>query len=189
MIIMVIKMDYLTKKMSHWLLKKAYIVDNQVDDIVYALEIVIANVMPFVSILIIGIIVHQFTKTFLFFSVFIGFRMLRDRYHAPTFLRCFILTVGSFLVCLILSLTIHQRDQCLFTLYMVCLNVLLLIIFWKKINEGQSQKSNLLYNFIFVMYNLLCIVLSRFVLHEYGVFLSVLGLIIITTSIAQEKKS
>lgn len=189
MIKAVINMDYITKKISNWLLKENYITDDQADDIIYALEIVISNILPFSTILILGVVFQQLTKTVLFFLVFVGFRILRDRYHAPTFLKCYILTVGSFISCLVMSLIINLEDQLLFTFYMVILNILLFVVFKIKIDEGQNQKSNFIYNFILITYNSLCLILSKFVLHEYTVFLSVLGLIIVSTSIAKEKSN
>lgn len=61
MIKAVINMDYIAKKISNWLLKENYITDDQADDIIYALEIVISNILPFSTILILGVVFKQLT--------------------------------------------------------------------------------------------------------------------------------
>lgn len=178
-------MEYVSLKISYWFLKKGYITEQQVDDIRYALEVVISNVLPFITILLLGIKMHQETKMIIFFLVFIGFRTLRDRYHAPTFIKCYFLTVGSFLLCLFTSLVIRQADQLPFTTYVTGLNILLLILFKERINEGQDNKSNTIYNSIFIIFNIFCLVVFSLSYGEISAFSALVGTIIIVTSIAK----
>lgn len=179
-------MEYVSTKISYWFLKKGYITEDHVDDIRYALEVVISNALPFITILFFGNTMKQQPKMIIFFLVFIGFRTLRDRYHAPTFMKCYFLTVGSFFICLVVSQLIQQVDQLLFTTYVVSLNILLLIMFKDRINDGQLDKSNIIYNSIFTIYNIFCLIICIFSYESYGVFAALLGTIIIAASIAKE---
>lgn len=181
-------MHKFSERMSLLFFKKNYITLDQVDDITFALEIVFSNLASFLTILILGIVWNRYIETFLFFAVFIGFRTLRDRYHAPTFLQCYIMTVGSYLLCLGISLLISPKDQALFSFYIIMLNLLLLTHFYDVINKGETKQDNLLYNSVYILYNFICLLFLLFNVTHYILFLAMVGTIIIVTTIKRPKE-
>lgn len=181
-------MERLAYKISRWLLEKEYIDDFQIEDIRFAIEVVISNLSSFFSILIIGIAIREYLKTILFFIVFIGFGTIKDRYHAETFVKCYFLTVGSFLFCLVVSNLIKLSEINVFTFYTVFINLISYIIHMETVENYSENKSDMLFKYCFIFYNILCLALVFFSPSSYSVFVSILGTIILLTVINNPKK-
>ncbi len=70
--------------------------NTQIDDLTFGLEVILSNLLSLITIAIVGFMIGAPLKTILFLIVFIIFRTICDRYHAETFLACYILTFCSF---------------------------------------------------------------------------------------------
>ena len=99
------------ERFADWLSEKLYlngkIKIEEMDDIAFALEVVISHIISFGTILLIGFILNKNIESAIFIFMFGLFRTLNNTYHAKTFFQCFILTVGSFLLSMLTSYIIH----------------------------------------------------------------------------------
>jgi accessory gene regulator protein AgrB len=120
-------MNMVSLIISNWLLSKNYITTSQKKDIVFSLEVVLSNALSFISIIMLGLLMDYWNYTIIYVLVFIAFRTMRDRYHAKTFLSCYILTVGSFLLCLLLVIIIPNDIQRLLTIMIGLVNCWILL--------------------------------------------------------------
>lgn len=170
-------------QISLWFYKKEYITLQQVDDITFALEIIFSNLASFLTILLFGITFKFYMETMLFFIVFIGFRTLNDRYHAPTFLRCYILTVGSYLLCLYTSILIPEEKHLILSTQILILNFLFFILFNDSINTIEEKKKNMPFKIFYILYILMCSILNIILRTHHVLYLTIVGLIIIITTL------
>jgi hypothetical protein len=171
-------MNKLSTKISDWLLSKNHITLSQKSDIIFSLEVVLSNALSFLSIIVLGILLDYWNYTIVYLIIFIVFRSLRDRYHARTFLGCYILTVGLFLICISLVHLIPDEFQQSLTIILTIVNSCFLIF-----QEKSSINSNKLLGadgFVksFLFLNLL-IGLWSFVAFHSMLLLVVLTLLII----------
>lgn len=95
------------EKLSVWLgnkiLKNGYINKNQLKEIVFALQVILSNSFSFGSIIFLALILDYKIQLLFFLVIFIGLRSVQDGYHADTFIKCYFMTVSSFLIPLFLS--------------------------------------------------------------------------------------
>lgn len=176
-------------QISLWFLDKNYIDKDSVEDMRFALEVVITNTISFLSIVVIGILIKQWVNTILFIIVFIGFRMLRNRYHAETFLKCYFLAVGSYLLCLGVTYIILPYYQTLFLGYTSGLNMMLLVLFEGIDCQNLIGQINDKYIVVFITYTVTCFLASLFVHSSHLVMLSILGTIIVISLTLKKSKS
>lgn len=120
-------MNKLSTKISDWLLSKNHITLSQKSDIIFSLEVFLSNAISFLSIIVLGFVLDYWNYTIAYLIIFIVFRSLRDRYHARTFLGCYILTVGSFLVCISIVHLISNEFQPSLTIALTIVNSCFLI--------------------------------------------------------------
>lgn len=121
-------MNKLSTRISDWLLSKNHITLSQKSDIVFSLEVILSNALSFLSIVVIGIVLDNWNYTIVYLIIFIVFRSLRDRYHARTFLGCYILTVGLFLICISLVHLIPDEFQQSLTIILTIINICIILI-------------------------------------------------------------
>lgn len=85
-------------KLGIWFHSKGLIEESQIDDIRYAFEIACSEFLEFTIILLYGISMGKIVETFLYIVLFQVLRNYFQGYHAKTIWKCFILTVGTYLV-------------------------------------------------------------------------------------------
>lgn len=71
----------------------------------FGFELLLADLLNFSVILLIGGIAHQLWPTVLYILIFIGLRSVGGGYHAKTHLRCHIGTIGVYILFLLLLST------------------------------------------------------------------------------------
>lgn len=179
-------MNKLSTKISDWLLSKNHITLSQKSDIIFSLEVILSNALSFLSIIVLGFVLHNWNYTIVYLIIFIVFRSLRDRYHASTFLGCYILTVGLFLIYISLVHLIPNEFQQSLTIILTIVNSCFLIF-----QEKTSISSNKLLDadhFVrsFIFFNLL-IGLWSFIAFHSMLFLVVLTLLIIALTANKSK--
>lgn len=90
-------MEQYTEALSRLLVDKGHIESKDFYRIYFALEVVFSNVISFLVVVILGILFNAVIELIGFIIVFIGFRLMNDRYHAKTFWRCLWMTTATFL--------------------------------------------------------------------------------------------
>ena len=80
--------------------------DIDTDKCRYGLEIFISSILELTSILLISIFMNNFLETLLFFTAFIPLRIYAGGYHADTHLRCYMVSLGVYVLFTILMRTI-----------------------------------------------------------------------------------
>ncbi len=177
-----------SEKISWWFYQREYIQNTQIDDLTFGLEVILSNLLSFITITIVGFMIGDPLKTILFLIVFIIFRTIRDRYHAETFLACYILTLCSFFIPLLLSKYI-VFNQTFLVLNLVILNGLLLFIFSETLNEPKKRQQFINFVTASVVYNLIPLFLLVVNQFDYAIFLSSLGTVVVFTAIKGPKGS
>lgn len=89
-------------KLGEWLSYNGYIGENQVEVVRYAFEIVCSEFTEILFIIIYGIYSSQVVETILYLLFFQFLRHVFQGYHAKTIFRCFILTIGTYLLSMLL---------------------------------------------------------------------------------------
>ena len=174
-------MEYISRMISKSFCKLGYIEANQIEDLRYGLEVVISNAITLLSILVFGIAIHRFTETMIFFSIFIVSRSLRDRYHAKTFMSCFIMTFGTYLLALVLSYVIAAEVQMYWGIYLVLLNCLI-VYYTNVLGNDDPEKHSDKFDYFFYVLNCVLLLTSIFAPSQLTVFSSVVTLVIASTS-------
>ena len=113
--------------LSKLLLKYDHIRIDQLNDIRYGIEVILSNILSFLTILIFGFLYNQFSVTTLFLLIFISLRFLYEGYHANTFLSCLLLTVSSYHFCIIIYLFTPKSLNYGVNLGLCLINLILLI--------------------------------------------------------------
>lgn len=170
-------MEKFSDWLSYQLFLKGHIQQSEVYSISFAIQVILSNIASFFTIFLLGIWMKIILEMSLFFLVFIGFRTLNDRYHAKTFLRCFILTVGSFLFSVLVSHLIVSKYALQFVLIIAFFNIFFAFFSSKFITE--ISKTFLLLMFIF---NISVAILSLNDTQTIHIFLVTLTLIIVVTT-------
>lgn len=128
-------MESFARKISKYFYRRNYINEHQIEDLRFGIEVVLSNLASLISIVILGFILKRTIDSFLFILIFCIARTLRNTYHAPTFLQCYILTVGSFLLSYAVSIMIIPEFYTPFLNYAIGLNVVLLYFISAKSNN------------------------------------------------------
>lgn len=85
-------------KVGKWLYDHGHIDEIQIEVVRYAVEIVCSEFTEFLFIVIYGICTEQLTETILYILLFQVLRKNFKGFHATTIFKCFILTLGSYLI-------------------------------------------------------------------------------------------
>lgn len=98
----------LCEKIAEYIYYKGIIQYEDVNAFRFALELMITQVLTFVSIFILGITIRNFNETLIYCIYFIWTRRIVEGYHARTFLNCYILTmIFSLIIFLLASININ----------------------------------------------------------------------------------
>lgn len=171
------------ERFADWLSEKLYlrgqIEIDQLDDISFALEVVFSHVISFGTVLLIGFIFNKNVEILIFIFMFGIFRTLNDRYHAKTFLKCFVLTVGSFLVSVFSSEIIIPELQNQFIIFLSLLNIILVIF------SNNTHKKPIIMKYVVLMtiLNLVIIACIPIIDKTLLVYIAVIAMILTISSI------
>lgn len=132
-------MENIARRMSIFLYHKKYIIEDQIESLRFGIEVVFSNTLSFLSIITIGLVIGRVVDTIIFISVFCLSRSIRSGYHAPTFLKCYALTVGSYLTSVFLSNIISIDGYFKFSVYTIVLNVIILYLSKSYNNDSLLQ--------------------------------------------------
>lgn len=141
-------MERISEFLSIWLIMRKYSQESDKYKLQFAIEVVLNNLLSFVVIMIFGILLNRIILTFIYVFLFIMFRSLRDRYHASTFLNCFILTIGCYSFCVLLFLVFQSYN---YFYVSVILSIINIFIFLKG-NFKIKLILNLLIYFVMFFY-------------------------------------
>lgn len=75
----------------------------------YGIELLLSFFISVLLILIVGTLMHRFVETLIFLFLFVSIRQMTGGYHAKTYFRCQIVTVGTFLLILLASYHLHPN--------------------------------------------------------------------------------
>lgn len=81
----------------------------------YGLYVFLTSIFELASILTVSIFVGNFSQTLIFFAAFIPIRMYAGGYHADTKLRCFITSVGVYIIFSVFMRYIYSDNISLIT--------------------------------------------------------------------------
>lgn len=165
-------MEILAVSLSKWLFKKGYIKNDQLNDIRYGVEVILSNFISLISIILIGLIIHQIKITTLFLFVFIGLRFMYEGYHAKKFLSCLLLTVSSYLTCLIIFLFTPPSIRFEVNIGLGFLNLVLLL------SNQKSHKIKLFFVF-FILFNITNLFLSFYNFQNIFLFITSVGFVFV----------
>ena len=181
-------MEKLSKNISYWFFRSDYIEEKDIDKIRFAIEVVLSNTVSFLTVIIIGCIIGCYVRTILFLLVFIGFRTLSDRYHAKTFLRCYILTVGSYLFCIIFESLIPLELGSIFVFIICTYNIYSNLSFQLKQQAYLSTIKIALFNTLFIIFNLIILIIFIIFNEKIIIFASLVITIIGISSVFVQKE-
>lgn len=128
-------MESFARKISKYLYRRKYINENQIENLRFGIEVVLSNLASLMSIVLLGFILKRTIDAFLFITIFCIARTLRNTYHAPSFLQCYVLTVGSFLLGYAISIIIIPEFYTQFLNYAIGLNLVLIYFISTKSNN------------------------------------------------------
>jgi accessory gene regulator B len=84
------------------LLSEGAIEEEYIDVYIYGLELVLSFIFSIIVILLAGILLNALYIALIFLTVFIALRRFTGGYHAPTYLRCKLTTIGIYITVTIL---------------------------------------------------------------------------------------
>ncbi len=93
----------ISKRISLSLLNRKIIKDELVEVYVYGTELFLSFIITSAVILILGLLMNRLVETFIFMVLFIGIRRIVGGFHANSYFRCFICTVATYSVIMLLS--------------------------------------------------------------------------------------
>ena len=109
------------------------IISKELEEIyVYGFELLLSFLTNTIIILSIGAISHQLSKTLVFLLVFILVRRYTGGFHADTYLKCKVFTVGTYLFVMVCSSFVNAS---LFAFALLSVAGLIIIIKWGPIEN------------------------------------------------------
>lgn len=118
----------MSKLVSHFLCRKNIIDSDELDIYQYGFEIVISTFLGFLLTVTIGIALHMFALSLLYYIIFVILRQMTGGYHAKTYLQCnVIFTLVSFLTLGMTKISLLS-EQYTFLTHVLCLVAAILTI-------------------------------------------------------------
>lgn len=172
-------MEKISELLSIWLIMKKYGLETDKNKLQFAIEVVLNNLLSFLVIIILGILINEIIITIVYIFIFVMFRSLRDRYHATTFVNCFILTLGCYFLCILFFLVSKNYNYVFISKIFLILNISIFII--REFQNKANFKVCDLFYFIFLIYHLICWIL---LINNYqiGLYLLLIGFVIAYTN-------
>lgn len=116
------------KRISSLFVRADIIKEKDFEIYAYSFEVLLANVLSAVALVVIALISGTFLETIYFLIGFIPVRELAGGYHASTHLRCFLIMLGVYSVFLVAYIFIPAENYVLVTRVCVLLSICLI---WK----------------------------------------------------------
>lgn len=167
----------LSKRISHFLYRNNIITEKDMEIYQYGFEIIFSTIIGLAIIIFIGIVLHMFWQSILYYLIFATIRQYTGGYHANSYLKCnlFFFVVSFF--------TLGMTKLCYTSdLYTITPHVLILIITILSIyklapieNQNKPMTDNeLKRNHKFAMAMTSALVLISCILFNYQLEISVL---------------
>jgi hypothetical protein len=170
------------------LVLKGYVLKNDQDSIRFALEFVFSNLITASFIFMFGILLNRLMEALIFLITFVYFRILKDRFHASTYLACLILTSGFYLACLYVNEIINESLFEHFINYGIILNISIFLFEYLR-GKVIFAYSESIYFISIISFHLFILIISfLFKLTDYSVFLVCIGLILVLTNAMETKE-
>jgi len=129
--------DLIASKLTEFFIKCQVIQEADRDTYEYCFKIFLMNILNFGSILLLGLIFGCLLETILFV---IGFSVIRKQaggYHAGTPLRCYLISVASYVICMFLLYLIPSAWTKFMNLTAI---IIAFIIIWRLAPVADSNK-------------------------------------------------
>lgn len=174
----------LARSFTDYLCKREIIKQEYYDVYVYGTELTLSFLITTFIILAIGIIFGNIIGSIMFLTVFIFLRRFTGGYHANTYLKCKVITVGSFL----LSLFAAQIFNIPWWLYLILLIVGNIVIYFlapienpnKPLNNSEKHKFKLLSHVFFSAISIIGLLFNIFIPYNTNIlWFSILSVIIL----------
>lgn len=133
--------------MLHILSKRiAFLVCKETDDIpfeiyVYGFELLLSSLLETGAIILIGCLLGKFTETILFLLSFSSIRFFSGGYHAKSYLKCFVVTLISYILILLITDTLSYLSPNYIAFIALAIFVLSLSLFIKICPVGSNGKT------------------------------------------------
>lgn len=162
------------------ILRENYIIDiNQYNKSIFGLEIMLTTIFQFGGLIIFSIAIEKIYELFFFFIPFIVLRFSAGGYHANTAIKCFIYSLGSFLIalCIINFVKYHE----VFTYSSLLISYILLVKYApqdtpnKPFKEGEKERYKEKSRKIIVIIFIFLLVLNSIDFYKIYVGISAIG--------------
>ncbi len=123
--------------MLHILSKRiAFLVCKKTDKIpfeiyVYGFELLVSSIIETGALILIGGLIGKFVETILFIISFSSIRFFSGGYHANSYLKCFVVTMISYILILLMTNILSELSYSIIVLIALMIFVLSLILFIK----------------------------------------------------------
>ena len=152
------------EKLAYYFYKKGYIKNEDINALRFSFELYITQIITFLTMFIIGLCLNRCIETIIYMVFFSILRKKINGYHAQTFLRCYILSIVSYVVVLFLSL-------CSVRFYLLNIFFMIYIIWYFK------KSHDIVIHCINIGYILLILVLY---FYQFFIYLNLISLIYYT---------
>ena len=96
-------MERLSRNLTNWLLNQNIIADDKKEVHKTGIELILADIINFCLILIIGIMMKEFSAACIYLLLFWTLRRFSGGYHAKSYVVCRAVTVGIYIVIALIS--------------------------------------------------------------------------------------
>lgn len=143
----------LSVKIANKMSDEGIIRSEDIEAYSYSIEITLATIINFISIVVIAIIFGRFVEMIMFAIGFVPLRMLKGGYHASTHIGCVLILI----VCATLLMLLTEFDLWVYsTPFAVATSIYLFFSQGKNsnqlINDKKQRKFNLIARFILAFY-------------------------------------
>ena len=78
----------ISNRISHFLLKNNVIAAEDIEIYQYGLEIIVSTILGTLIVFLIGVLLHMFLLSLLYYGIFVLLRQMTGGYHADTYFKC-----------------------------------------------------------------------------------------------------
>ena len=154
------KMNKVARIIANRFCKKRLIPLEQIEEFRFGIEIVLSNLLTFLTIFILGTILGYLWCTIAYIVVFITLRQFCEGRHAKTYLKCFLSTCSLFLLTLLLSELILYEVSLRFILLLLISNISIMLYKYNYSCANLAKEKN--YVMLLVFYSLASVIEFKF---------------------------
>lgn len=157
----------MSEKICKYLLSINVISQELFDIYIYGMELLLSFIINTVIILLIGIVSGKILPTLIFLILFVAVRRFTGGFHANTYLKCKIITVGTYIAVLCLSSLYYPPTVIKMLCYLA--GILLIALFGpienpnKPLDDNEKKLYKILSLIVFVILALLSLVFENYV--------------------------